>query len=1275
VDPATATDIANYSVTGGLTITGIEMLFGEAEGNIVVVTTDGALESSETVTINGVTDASTAMNEIAEDTEVLIGVTDGILTFNGFGALNGGDGIGGVAISDFAYNVQAGVPANEWVIGDTNRFPNSPDYSGNVTQAAIAAPGSADPNSFNFADNYGAQLIGYLIPPETGLYNFIIAADDQAVLLLSTDADPANKVPIAIEPVWRGYRDYTATDNGRTGANGYRTQVFGDGQNLNAAANQSKNTVGPRQLIAGNKYFFEALMKEAGGGDNLDVTWQLPSDSSWSRAPGGGNGNLANAQAPIPGRYFSLYSVSGQFGPVQIQTPPQDTTTEESRPVTLSVVHAGSPSFAYQWYKDGIIIPDANARELYIGPPLFPVPGLGDSGSEYEVRVRNLYSQETSATAVLTVTDDVTPPGIIRAYGAADLATVTIQFDEVVDPVTASSAANYSIAVTGGGANLPILGNGVPVRAAPGGYTSYAFTTGPQTEGLNYTVTINNVKDISAAGNVIAANSTVPFSGFVASRGLLVGQIYRDIGGTAVDGLLNDPKYPASPDETVTLTAIGFPVSLPFANDNYGDNFGIRIAGQLTVPSNGNYRFFTRSDDASQFFLNTTGPGVPIAGVNAPIMQETGCCTAYLEPPEESVSVPIALNAGTEYGFMYLVKEGGGGDWGGVALRREGDPTAAANLPTIGGASVCCALANPDESQFTFSSEPVGGTYGAGTPVTLTASGTGTTINIDCQGALTPGCSAIDAPIFWQWQRKDPGATDFVDITGANGTSYTTVRLREEDDQAEYRVSASIPGRTTLSAAAVMTVIIEDIPPEVANVTGSETLNQVRVYFSEAVDSALALNLANYTISGLGISAATLSSSELVVTLTTSAQTAGQVYNVTVQNVADYSANVMAPYAGTFTAWELTPGFVMQREYWDIGGGAVADLTGNAKFPNSPDRLHYISAIDTPPSDNAAGFNNSVNRENFGTYMTGWLSVPESGNYHFAISGDDQQVFYLSTDETPANLKAIVAEPQWNGWRSWNTNDRRIGVNNPWFANVTTLPINRSPNTVGATALVAGERYYFEAIAKEGGGGDSCAVTWWLDGTDMPADNTPGISASNVSNYINPDNAISISAQPASAMVPIGAAATLSVSASPTEPRLGGDLRYQWYKNGVAVSGATGRTLNIAAVAAGDFADYYVVMNAPGAPQTQSATATLSEQTVIPPGPTLSIVNNGDGTVTVAYPTTEQAAGNQLQSALNLDGSPVAFTDDTSGADNAGSFDTTKSTATDGETYWRTAKP
>jgi hypothetical protein len=146
-------------------------------------------------------------------------------------------------------------------------------------------------------------------------------------------------------------------------------------------------------------------------------------------------------------------------------------------------------------------------------------------------------------------------------------------------------------------------------------------------------------------------------------------------------------------------------------------------------------------------------------------------------------------------------------------MRREGDTTAASSLPTIGGASICCALANPDEAQFTFSSEPGSATVGAGTPVTLTAGGTGTTINIDCQGDDTPGCSGINAPIFWQWQRKDSGAADFVDIVGANGTSYTTVRLREEDDQAEYRVLASIPGLTSTSAAAVMSVIIEDIPP------------------------------------------------------------------------------------------------------------------------------------------------------------------------------------------------------------------------------------------------------------------------------------------------------------------------------------------------------------------------------------------------------------------------------------------------------------------------------
>jgi hypothetical protein len=742
----------------------------------------------------------------------------------------------------------------------------------------------------------------------------------------------------------------------------------------------------------------------------------------------------------------------------------------------------------------------------------------------------------------------------------------------------------------------------------------------------------------------------------------VLGQIYRDIGGTAVAGMKNSPKYPDSPDEVVVLTRLGFPESLPYGGDNYGDNFGIRISGELQVPESGDWRFFTRSDDAGEFYLNTNGPEAP-AETN-PIAVETGCCGPFREPNAEETSAPQSLVAGNSYGFTYLVKEGGGGDWGGVAMRREGDPTPANQLQAIN--VDCCAVANPDETTFTIDPQITGGTFSEGTAVTLITGGSGTNL------------TSQSPPVYWSWERKRVGETEFTEIPGAHSATLVTPRLLPADDQSEWRPVATIPGLITYGDVAVLTVTPDSTRPTVVSVAGTASRTQVQVTFDEPVDSATGTGLNNYVIVDenqnlVPVTGASQSSNGRTITLTTAAQTQGAVYGIQIAGVKDtsFAANEMLVHQDAFTAWALQGGFVWQREYWDIGGGSVANLTGAAKFPDSPDRSHYIGAIDTPPSNDANnGFNGGVNRENFGTYMTGWLSVETTGDYHFAISGDDQQVFYLSTDEDPANMVPIVAEPQWNGWRSWNTNDRRIGVNNPWFSGVTTLPINRSPNTVGATTLTAGELYYFEALAKEGGGGDSCAVTWWLDGDTMPADNTPGISGGNVSNFVNPDDTINISQQPVDTSIALGADGSISVAANPTAPAFGGPLSYQWYKDGAAISGANGSTLNITGATSADYGAYYVEINAPGAAQVTSATANVSGAIA---ETTLSITDNQDGTVTVSYDLGAQEGGNQLQSTLSL--SPIDFQDDNTGSAGSGTWDTTKATDTDAETYWRTAKP
>jgi ELWxxDGT repeat protein len=97
-------------------------------------------------------------------------------------------------------------------------------------------------------DNYGARIRGYVCVPLDGNYVFYISSDDNSELWLSTDDNPANKKLIASSK-WTNYDEWTK----------YPTQ-------------QSAEI----PLVKGNKYYIEALHKEASGADHFSVGWRLP---------------------------------------------------------------------------------------------------------------------------------------------------------------------------------------------------------------------------------------------------------------------------------------------------------------------------------------------------------------------------------------------------------------------------------------------------------------------------------------------------------------------------------------------------------------------------------------------------------------------------------------------------------------------------------------------------------------------------------------------------------------------------------------------------------------------------------------------------------------------------------------------------------------------------------------------------------------------------------------------------------------------------------------
>lgn len=173
-----------------------------------------------------------------------------------------------------------------------------------------AAPASIETltafeSSANISDNYGARIRGFICVPLTGEYTFWIASNDKSELWLSADASPQNKTMIAHVERYTNIRQWTKSPGQQSS---------------------------PVALIAGQKYYIEALHKEGVGSDHLAVGWQLP-DGTFER--------------PMPGIRLMPFENTGNHAPQVTLTQPAD-EGKFTAPATVSIT-------ADAWDEDGTI--------------------------------------------------------------------------------------------------------------------------------------------------------------------------------------------------------------------------------------------------------------------------------------------------------------------------------------------------------------------------------------------------------------------------------------------------------------------------------------------------------------------------------------------------------------------------------------------------------------------------------------------------------------------------------------------------------------------------------------------------------------------------------------------------------------------------------------------------------------------------------------------------------------------------------------------------------
>ena len=189
-------------------------------------------------------------------------------------------------------------------------------------------------------------------------------------------------------------------------------------------------------------------------------------------------------------KYFTFSGITANL--------PATTTSSNGFPVTYSItLTQGSYHFGYQWQVNGTNIPGAN-NSIYTTPILGPA----NSNTTYDV-VITLPNGTTITSVTNTLTVLPAPPYVMTdgmaLWESPNPTNIVLVFDLPVDPVTATTTANYTLnsgsvlsAAIGDAPNKVVLTT-----------TSLSWNANPG----NYTVMVQNVQDLY--GDVIVS-TTLP---------------------------------------------------------------------------------------------------------------------------------------------------------------------------------------------------------------------------------------------------------------------------------------------------------------------------------------------------------------------------------------------------------------------------------------------------------------------------------------------------------------------------------------------------------------------------------------------------------------------------------------------------------------------------------------------------------------------------------------------------------------------------------------------
>jgi hypothetical protein len=302
---------------------------------------------------------------------------------------------------------------------EVSAIPTGTDPDKVITLTSFEAP-------TNEGSNYGARIRGYICVPATGNYTFWIASDDKSELWLSTDESPGNKRKIASVTGYTSPQIWTK----------YPTQ---------------KSALIP--LTGGQRYYIEALHKEATGGDHLAVGWQLP------------NGTM---ERPIPGNRLIQFERANIMPKVAVTSPTEGQTFTAPANITFTATASDAD--------DDFVVVD-----------------FWNGGTRIGQDVSSPYSYTWTNVPAGTYTIEARAWDRNSSVGTSDYVTFTVTAGNCEGAGTIQREFWQNITGTSV--------SSVPVNSPPTNYKSYAYFETEQYWGNNYGSRMRGYVCVPQTGN------------------------------------------------------------------------------------------------------------------------------------------------------------------------------------------------------------------------------------------------------------------------------------------------------------------------------------------------------------------------------------------------------------------------------------------------------------------------------------------------------------------------------------------------------------------------------------------------------------------------------------------------------------------------------------------------------------------------------------------------------------------------------------------------------